>query len=232
MGGPDDGGVMALPVLDEVNFGAAAAASLTIAHDVADVPNRYSLLFLINSRSDSFDFVTPVRDGQNFTKIGDTVRDGQASLSVWELLAPNVGNFDVVAEMEFLIAAQLRGVIVTHNGVDQTTPRGSRVSTTAALNIAATLGVDQKLIAALGIFDGDGPFSMSFTASGVDQDLLAQAVETFGTTGLAVSEQFGSGSVDSIYTYSHTAEGRSLIAIPLNGISAGGPGFRTYYPKG
>lgn len=210
---------MALPVFDAVSGGVAGAGSITVSHTVGSSADRVLYAWVVHQRTD-FDVETVTYGGNAMTKVGASVVDGNSTLSLWRRLAPTSGTADIVATMEFSSTAQLRLIGLSYSGVDQTTPDDARVTATAAFSVGDTITTDQRFAVGFGVYDAAGPFGPTFGVTGTDQTLREDVWDAFGVTGLAVSDQTGSGAVTSTFTYSLTAEGRSLLGLAVNGIAA------------
>lgn len=210
------GGARIPALFDAASSGAAGASSVTVSHIVANEANRVLYAFVTQS-NDSFDVETVTYGGAALTKLGTTVTQSQSRLSVWRLLNPPAGTANLVASMEFGTNAQLRLVGVSYFNVDQTTPNDTLVTATGGAALTAPIGTDRRFVAAFSVFDADGPLTMTFGGLGPRQSVRASASDTFGVTGLVVSDQTAFEGATSEFTYSATAEGRSLIGFTLNG---------------
>lgn len=213
-------GAPATPTVDAVSGGNAAAPSVTWSHTVgADADVLY--VWVQHNRLDLLEDVPSVtRGAQQFEKLGATVTQGQSRLSLWKLAAPTPGPADIVTG-SLIVGANIRAVSVSLRGVDLTAPEGGIVATFGTSRASTALKANQRLLAAFGYFDADGPFSQVVTP-GAAQTLLRDEQAVFGTTGLAVSTQTGRDGVAATFSYNNTAEATSLLTLIVNGVAEAG----------
>jgi hypothetical protein len=146
------------------------------------------------------------------------VSDGNTRhASIWDLLAPTVGTFNVTITASTGENATCAVVVRTLQGIDTATPRGT-AQTFGGFNsnrsVTLTTAVDDVVIDIIGNINTLTPTDARATQY--------NAVNAVGTTDVASSIKVATGT-STVMHWTHGSEWTVLAAVPYRNLAGGGP---------
>ncbi len=125
---------MAVPAFDAAITGDVDnLTTITLAHSVADNPNRLILLGV--STEDGEGHGTPTWEGNNMTNLGGPTDQNDVRGSWWYYLNPSIGSNDAVVLVS--VASRITICISSYYNVSQGNPFGTVITTTAGPDVTA-----------------------------------------------------------------------------------------------
>lgn len=208
---------MALPVFDAKGNATGVVSGLTGAIVVGTLVNG-ALFVGINQGTAGTTPITAVQldngAGASFTQVGTTViQNSTRSMSVWRLLNPPSGSHTIFVTATVVACT---AIMVSFSGVDQTTPVGTPVTSTAqAPNATVTTPVDSLVIDWFGqqFNDTTGTPDASQTTlfTGIGAGVTVQTSASYKARTGATTNMQWTGSADGAY-----------MAIPILPVAAAG----------
>jgi len=199
----DEGSGGGLIAIDKISTSSTnGGSSITVSHTTSGL-NRLMLVGVSLNNDDSETVSSLTYNGTNLTLVGTQTESDDARIEIWQLVAPDVGTYDVIVTFNTSLKRQGIAGVMTFIGVNQASPLGvfagdnNNSGTNATVNVSSSTGEVVFGVVSCescgSLTEGPGQSEHWYTIEGGGKTLGAGSTETGATT---VTTSWSMGSSD------------------------------------